>query len=171
MLEVLEELSLDLGSVQGPVLSKVLAAVALIKLGEDTQRIARELTWSEFEDFCANILRASGFRVLRNIILKKPRMQIDIFADSPDLALSIDCKHWKKAAGGSALQRFAASQVSRTVALRLKMTTGGAPIASLILTLTEETPRFVGGVAVVPLFLLRSFLNSYYEGRDNLRLV
>jgi hypothetical protein len=171
MLQVLEDLNLDLGSVRGAVVSNVLAAVALIKLGEDAQGIAKELTWGEFEDFCAEILRVSGFRVTRNIILKKPRMQIDIIAESPELVLSIDCKHWKKSAGGAVLQRFAASQVSRTVALRLKMKTDDVPIASLILTLTEETPRFVGGVAVVPLSLLRSFLNSFYEVRERLRLV
>ena len=171
MLEVLEELNLELGSLHGPVVSNVLAAVALIELGGDAQKIARELTWGEFEDFCADILRASGFKVARNIILKKPRMQIDIIAESPELVLSIDCKHWKKSAGDAALQRFAANQISRTVALRLKMKTDAVPIASLILTMTEETPRFVGGVAVVPLFLLRSFLNLFYEVREHLRLI
>ncbi len=171
MLHLLEQLKVELGTLRNPARSNVLAAVALIKLGGDPERIAKNLSWGEFEDFCANILRASGFQVARNVILKRPRMQIDILAESRDAVLSIDCKHWTKSAGDSTLSKFASKQLLRTVALRQKVKPDGPPIASLILTMTAEAPRFVGGVAIVPLSLLRSFLNTFYGFQDRLRLV
>jgi len=148
-----------------------LAAIALIKRGLDAQTLAKGLKWEEFEEFCAGLFRASGYEVTRNIVLRKPRLQIDILARSNEIALSVDCKQWRKTAGGSALMRFAKSQLARTEALRAKNMLGEAPCASLILTLTEEAPRFVQGVAIVPIFSLRSFLGSLYEFRENLRLM
>lgn len=171
MLQLLEELKLELGTVRNPTRSNVLAAIALIRLGGDPEKLARGLGWGEFEDFCANILRASGFEVVRNVMLKRPRMQIDILAESGDAILSIDCKHWRRSAGDSALSRFASNQLSRTVALREKVKPDGPPIASLILTMTAETSRFVGGVAIVPVSLLRSFLNTFYGFQDHLRMI
>jgi hypothetical protein len=172
MRELLEEMKADLGlGDRYAVDSQVLAGMVLIKMGMEPGRIAKELTWGEFEDLCANILRASGFRVRKNVILKRPRRQIDIIADSSGLVLSIDCKHWKKSAGGAALQRFAENQLHRTQALRRDSIDSDVPIASLILTMSEEAPRFVGGVAIVSLFLLRSFLNSCYEFSEYLNLV
>ncbi len=167
----LRALEADLGGAQRPERLNILAAIALIKHGSDAETIAKGLSWDEFEEFCAGLLRASGFEVTRNIVLRRPRLQIDILARSHEIALSIDCKQWRKTAGSSALQRFARDQLARTAALRAQKRLGEAPCASLILTLTEEAPRFVQGVAIVPIFSLKSFLSSLYEFRENLRLL
>jgi hypothetical protein len=172
MRALLDELKVELGLIEHNVVdSQVLAGMVLIKMGMDPARIAKELTWREFEELCANILRASGFRVTKNVILRRPRRQIDIIANSTNLILSIDCKHWRRSAGSAALQRFAHKQLYRTRALRRdKNIAPNVPVASLILTMSEEAPRFVAGVAIVSLFLLRSFLNSFYEFSENLAL-
>jgi len=45
----------------------------------------------------------------------------------------------------------------------------GRPIFSVILTLSEQTERFVEGVAVVPLRTLRDFLESLGGLKDQFR--
>ena len=41
------------------------------------------------------ILEEKDFDVTKNIILTKPRMEIDVIGKKMDIALVIDCKHWK----------------------------------------------------------------------------
>ena len=92
----LGELEADLGGPQRPERLNVLAGIALIKWGYDAESIAKGLNWDEFEEFCAGLFRASGFEVTRNIVLRNPRLQIDILARSHQIALSVDCKQWRK---------------------------------------------------------------------------
>ncbi len=71
-----------------------LAALALIRLGQDSEKVAALLEWNEFEDLCAKLLSSAGYGVQRNVVLTKPRKQIDLLATSSLLSLSVDCKHY-----------------------------------------------------------------------------
>ncbi|MBI3023300.1 MAG: restriction endonuclease [Thaumarchaeota archaeon] len=169
--KLLENTAIELGVGTDSLSNLALHAVALVKTGYPLEKIARALSWREFEGFCANILRASGFQVSENLSLKKPRRQVDIFASSASLALSVDCKHWRKTIGDAGLATFARYQRDRSEAVRKRVGNDCAPIVTVILTLLDERPRIVDGVAVVSLLSLRNFLISIDGLRDLLTLV
>ncbi len=138
---------------------QALAAVALVRSGMTPEAIGGALTWREFEGFCANVLKACGYDVRTNIVVTKPRRQIDILAESRTLALSVDCKHWGKAFYGSTLERVASNQIERTQVLRAKKQMR-VPVLPMILTLLDSPVRSAIGVPIVPIFTLRDFLNT-----------
>jgi hypothetical protein len=123
------------------------------------QEVAELLDWKEFEAFCADLLRTRGFTVEENLTVTRPRAQIDLLASSDLITLAIDCKHWKRAMGTAALARCVDAQRGRARLLRAKRQSN-RPIATVILALSDEPVRFVGGAAVVPLRTLGSFLDA-----------
>ncbi|MDA4122336.1 MAG: restriction endonuclease [Thaumarchaeota archaeon] len=162
--ETLERFSLELG-LPGAPQTNALAALALIRLGHDSQKVAALLEWNEFEDLCAKLFSSAGYRVKRNVVLTKPRKQIDLLATSSLLSLSVDCKHYSTHVGYGTLARFAEEQVERTKLYKRKRDHAG-PILPLILTLIEAGTTVVDGVPVVPILKLKSFLESVspYDG-------
>ena len=140
---------------EGPVL----AALALIASGATEEEAARSLTWKDFEGFCAQLLRSSGYVVRENVYLSRPRAQIDLVATGPLCVISLDCKHWKRAPSPSALEGFAQAQLRRSRLLRGSLD-DPKPIISAILSLSESTGSFIGGVAIVPLRTLRNFIET-----------
>jgi len=146
----------------------VSAALALTRLGADTGRIARSLTWGEFEDYCAMAVSAAGFAVRRDVRLRRPRRQIDIIAESPTLVLAIDCKHWRRGAGAATLEAPALAQAERTRAyVESSKPVKGRSFLPVLLTMVDTQVRVVSGVPVVPLHVLSEFLasvNRFEEG-------
>jgi hypothetical protein len=142
-----------------------LVAMSLCSVGVPPEEVSSLLSWKEFESFCANLLRSAGYEVRENLRLRKPTAQIDIVALGPSLVLSVDCKHWRRSASASTLARVARDQLRRSVLLR-KSLSGPRPILSVIITLAQQGERFVEGTAVVPLYSLRTFLNSIDEYAD-----
>lgn len=166
----LSELNASMGLPEGAEGGRALVALALVSLGLDLERVARLLTWQEFEEFCAQILVASGFRVTRNVTLSKPRRQIDIIAESETLTLSIDCKHWNASHSSSSLGTMAEKQIERTSVYKKKRSTA-LPFLPVIVTLFAAQARLVRGVPVVPLLALRSFLSSVSRFDGELLLI
>jgi hypothetical protein len=140
---------------EGPVL----AALELIASGVPEEEAARSLTWKDFEGFCAQLLRASGYTVRENVYLSHPRAQIDLVASGPLFVINLDCKHWRRAPSHSALEGFAVAQLRRSRLLRRSLN-NPRPIVSAILSFSESAGSFVQGVAVVPLRTLRNFLET-----------
>jgi hypothetical protein len=172
---VLQELSSQMGvrlqwGLTGVVPDQVLAAVALIRAGMTLDTVSSSLTWQEFEGFCANLLKVHGYSVKTNIVLTKPRRQIDIFAEAQTLALSIDCKHWGKSSSGWVLERVATEQIERSTLYKLKKSVK-VPVLPVILTLLDSQVREVLGVPVVPIFALRDFLISVNRFDEGLAIV
>jgi hypothetical protein len=128
-------------------------------MGVPEEEAARSLTWKDFEGFCAQLLRASGYAVRDNVYLSRPRAQVDLVAIGPHFVINLDCKHWKRAASHSALEDFALAQLGRSRLLRRRLD-DPKPIISVILSLSESAGSFVEGVAVVPLRTLRDFLET-----------
>lgn len=141
-----------------------LVAISLCSLGVPADQVSSLLSWREFETFCGNLLRAAGFDVQENVRLRRPTSQLDLLATGTSLVLSVDCKHWKKGASPSALEKVARDQQRRNESLRKRMP-DAPPIVSVIITLAQQEQRFASGAAVVPLFALRSFLNSIDDYR------
>jgi hypothetical protein len=166
---IIDEVSLQLGARTSSQL-RVVMAVALVRTGAAPETVSSLMSWQEFEDFCAGILEATGYSVKRNIVITKPRRQLDIFAESRDLALSVDCKHWSKGFASSELGRIAVDQVERTLLYKEKRSIR-TPILPVILTLVDAPARVVRGVPVVPIFVLRDFLVSVNRFEPGLEIV
>ncbi len=155
--DVSSQMGLDLQQeLTGFVHDQVLAAIVLIRGGMSIESVSSSLTWREFEGFCAGVLRACGYLVRTNIVITKPRRQIDIFAESQTLALSVDCKHWAKTFSGPTLERVASSQTERTARYKRKAKIR-SPVLPVVLTLLASPVKQVQGVPIVPVFALRDF--------------
>jgi hypothetical protein len=161
----LEQLRLELYGSGRREESRVLRAILACRGGARLEDVAKTLDWKEFESFCADLLRTRGFTVEENLMITNPRAQIDMLARSELVALAVDCKHWKRSTGGSAISRCVSSQRRRARLLRAK-SRDLEPIASVILLLAEEELRFVGGAAVVPVRTLGSFLDGIASYSD-----
>ncbi|MDA4117951.1 MAG: restriction endonuclease [Thaumarchaeota archaeon] len=167
---LVEELSLQLGLPRGGNADRVIAAVALIKTGVPPETVGAFLTWVEFETFCGGLLEANGYAVKRNVVITKPRRQIDIVARSPDLSLSVDCKHWGKSFSDSTLERIVRSQIERTSHYKKKLGLREG-ILPAVFTMLDAPTRVVLGVPVVPVFAMRDFLNNVSRFDENLRVL
>jgi hypothetical protein len=154
---VLADAIQDLGLTDDEAVSPVCIGYALLKMGAQPEEVSRLLSWQEFERLSAALLRVSGYSVRENLVLTKPRAQLDIVASGPSIVLSIDCKHYQRGHAPSALGKFADDQLRRSGLLR-KKSGDPRPIASVILSMSEPEGNFVRGVAVVPVRTLRSFL-------------
>lgn len=142
---------------------------ALLKMGAQPDEVSRLLSWREFEQLSAALLKVSGYEIKENVILTKPRAQLDIVAKGTSLVLNLDCKHYRRGHSPSSLAKLAAAQLKRSGLLR-KKTGDPRPIASVILCMSEPEGKFVEGVAVVPVRTLRSFLSSVDSFSDLLEM-
>jgi len=154
----LEKAKVDLG-IRSETAAPVLAAVALVSLGVSSEIVSKTLSWRDFESFCANVARVEGYEVQENIIIRKPRAQIDVIARSDSFLLTIDCKHSSRL-GHSELRDVALAQLRRGRLLRRQLKSERRSIVSAILTLFDQGERFREGVALVPVKTLRDFLHS-----------
>jgi Restriction endonuclease len=168
--KALHDAGTELGLQAAEYTSPICAAYTLLKVNFQADEVSKLLSWQDFERLAGALLRASGYDVRQNIHLKKPRAQIDVVAAGPSMVLSVDCKHYRREQGRSSLEKVAEAQLRRSSLLR-KVTSDPRPIASVILGMSQPEGRFVGGVAVVPIRTLRSFLNSVesYAGEFDLR--
>lgn len=144
--------------------------------GEKIEDVIKELKlgWKGFEDIVAAIFEANNFTVERNFRFKtKRRYEIDIIAIKRNNAFCIDCKQW---GGGrykkSPLSRAAEEQKKRTdefdkflksniVAREILRIDKKRKIHPIIVTLLEEEIVAHGGVFIIPLWKLNSFLLSW----------
>jgi hypothetical protein len=165
MLRLAEELGV------APRPGAVLDALAKIKAGRDAESASRDLTWAEFEEFCAEVVAAAGYAVQRSVRLKRPRRQLDLLAESSTMCLSIDCKHWKRSVGARTLERLAIAQVERTRQYKTRLDATQKGILPMLLTMVDNGRRIVLGVPVVPLFALRDFLAAVNRFDESLLFV
>ena len=139
-------------------------ALFAIKLGADVESVSEYLTWQDFESITGLILEKKDFDVTKNLILTKPRMEIDVVGTKMDIALLIDCKHWKTMSK-SALDEIVEKQVER-----VKRYVSDENISTLpvIVTLHQEEIQFIENVPIVPIMKLSSFLDEFVGNLDSL---
>jgi Restriction endonuclease len=154
-----------------PKQGAVAAALLEVEVGRDAESVSKGLTWYEFEEFCAEALTTAGYSVKRNVMLKKPRRQLDLLAESSTMGLSIDCKHWKRSVGLATLERLALGQAERTRQFKTRLDAPRKGILPMLLTMVDNGVRVVNGVPVVPLFALRDFLTIVNRFDDSLLFV
>ena len=139
-------------------------ALFAIKLGADVESVSEYLTWQDFESITGLILEKKDFDVTKNFILTKPRMEIDVVGTKMDIALLIDCKHWKTMSK-SALDEIVKKQVERVKRYVADENMSALPV---IVTLHQEEIQFIENVPIVPIMKLSSFLDEFVGNLDSL---
>lgn len=147
---------------------KLKTAIMLIKSGLPLDEVVIALNWKDFEGLTAEILEAKNFAIIKNLILTKPRMEIDVVGIRLGIAMLIDCKHWKRYST-SALTDAVKNQVKRTKHYILK--TPGAIAVPVIVTLYQDKIDFIDRVPIVPIFQFSSFVDEFYGNLQEMKTI
>ena len=143
---------------------KLQTALFAINLGATIEDVSEYLTWRDFESITGLILEEKDFDVTKNLIFTKPRMEIDVIGKKMDIALLIDCKHWKTMSK-SALDEIVKKQVER---VKRYVTDENMSALPVIVTLHQEEVQFIENVPIVPIMKLSSFLDEFVGNLDSL---
>ena len=141
------------------------AAVFALQKGAPIEEVSEQLDWKDFEGLAAEILQSKGFATIRNLILTKPRMEIDVVGVNLGIAILVDCKHWKKSSPSS-LKQVVQKQIDRTK--HYVSLTPGAVAAPVIVTLYQDRVDFIDKVPIVPIFQFSSFVDEFYGNLDKI---
>jgi len=147
---------------------KLKIAVALLEKGFPIDEISVALDWKDFEGLTATILASKDFAVIKNMILTKPRMEIDVIGIRLGIAILIDCKHWKRY-NTSSLTTAVRKQIERTK--RYVAKTPGAISVPVIVTLYRDKVDFIESVPIVPIFQFSSFIDEFYGNIDQMKTI
>ena len=147
---------------------KLKIAMALLVKGFPIDELSIALNWRDFEGLTAEILSSKNFAVMKNMMLTKPRMEIDVVGIRLGIAILIDCKHWKRY-NVSALSTAVKKQVERTKKYVAK--TPGAIAVPVIVTLYQDKIDFIENVPIVPIFQFASFIDEFYGNIDQMKII
>ncbi|MCH7876668.1 MAG: hypothetical protein IIA20_00235 [Thaumarchaeota archaeon] len=147
---------------------KLKIAVALLENGFLIDEISVALDWKDFEGLTAAILTSKDFTVIKNLILTKPRMEIDIIGIRLGVAILIDCKHWKRYSISS-LTTVVKKQIKRTKHYVAK--TQGVIAVPVIVTLYSDKVDFIENVPIVPIYKFSSFVDEFYGNLDQMKTI
>ncbi len=147
---------------------KLKIAIALLEKGLPIDEISIALDWRDFEGLTAEILSSKNFGVIKNLIMTKPRMEIDVVGIRLGVAILIDCKHWKRYSTSS-LSTVVKKQVERTKQYVTK--TPGAIAVPVIVTLYQDKINFIENVPIVPIFQFSSFIDEFYGNMDQMKTI
>jgi len=88
---------------------KIRLALKALSIGCSLDGVCRGLSWSEFEDFCLEVLYSNGFDVSKHFRFKacKRRWEIDLLAVEGSKMMLIDCKHWNRGHQANSLRKAA----------------------------------------------------------------
>ncbi len=143
-------------------------AVVLLEKGYPVDEISVALNWRDFEGLTAEILSSKNFAVIKNLMLTKPRMEIDVVGIRLGIAILIDCKHWKRYSTSS-LTTAVKKQIQRTKQYVEK--TPGAIAVPVIVTLYQDKVDFIENVPIVPIFQFSSFVDEFYGNIDQMKTI
>jgi DNA-binding transcriptional MerR regulator len=143
-------------------------AVKLLEKGYTINEISVALDWKDFEGLTAAILASKNFAVIKNLILTKPRMEIDVIGIRLGIAILIDCKHWRRYSVSS-LSTVVKKQIERTKHYVKK--TPGAISVPVIVTLYQDKVDFIENVPIVPIFQFSSFIDEFYGNIDQMKTI
>lgn len=163
----------SIGSFEGEIVyfnqgDKLRAALFAIEQGAPIEDVSTFLNWRDFEGIVAEILQSKDFSIIKNLILKKPRMEIDVIGVNHGISLLIDCKHWKRLSQ-SALTNIVKKQVERVKHYVSK--TKGAIAVPAIVTLYQEKVSFIDNVPIIPILQFSSFIDEFYGNLDELKTI
>ena len=147
---------------------KLKIAVVLLERGLPINEISVALDWKDFEGLTGEILSSKNFAVIKNMILTKPRMEVDVIGIRLGIAILIDCKHWKRY-NSSSLTTAVKKQIERTKHYVKK--TPGAIAVPVIVTLYQDKVDFIENVPIVPIFQFSLFIDEFYGNIDQIQTI
>ena len=147
---------------------RIKASIFAIRNGATIEDVSEFLSWQNFEELVSHVLDENGFHIQKNLILTKPRMEIDVVGIKLGISILIDCKHWKRMSN-SALENIVLKQIERVK--HYVGTTNENMAAPVIVTLYQETIKFVNRVPIVPIMQFSSFIDEFYGNLENIRTV
>ena len=147
---------------------RIKASIFAIRNGATIEDVSEFLSWQNFEELVSRVLDENGFIVQKNLILTKPRMEIDVVGVKLGISILIDCKHWKRMTQ-SALNDIVNKQVERVK--RYVEKTESTSAIPVIVTLHQEKINFVNKVPIVPVMQLSSFLDEFYGNLDKMKTI
>ena len=147
---------------------KLKAALFAISQGAPIDDVSIYLNWKDFEGLVAEILESKNFDIIKNLVLTKPRMEIDVIGINHGVAVLIDCKHWKRMSS-STLRGIVKKQVARVK--HYVGNTQGAIAVPAIVTLYQEEISFIDNVPIIPILQFSSFLDEFYGNLDDLKTI
>lgn len=150
-------------------IDRIKAALLSLQLGCDIHECSKLLSWKDFEYFTSELLNLFEYSTRVNIVLSKPRAQLDVIGIKNNFAITIDCKHWKYN-NKTNLSMFAEKQIRRTL-LWLQREKTITKVLPMIITLHSSSFGFINGVPIVPILTLRSFLNEFDKYEDSITLI
>ena len=147
---------------------RIKATIFAIRNGATIEDVSEFLSWQNFEELVSRVLDENGFQVQKNLILTKPRMEIDVVGIKLGISILIDCKHWKRMTQ-SALNDIVNKQIERVK--RYVEKTESTSAIPVIVTLHQEKVNFVNQVPVVPVMQLSSFLDEVYGNLEKMKTI
>ena len=147
---------------------RIKASIFAIRNGATIEDVSEFLSWQNFEELVSRVLDENGFHIQKNLILTKPRMEIDVVGVKLGISILIDCKHWKRMTQ-SALNDIVNKQVER-VKRYVEKTESTSAIPAIV-TLHQEKVNFVNKVPIVPVMQLSSFLDDFYGNLDKMKTI
>jgi len=172
--KILDELAKNgIGSKDGDLFNfnsgdRLKSALFILEKGASIDEVSEHIDWKDFEGLVAEILESKGFGTIRNMILTKPRMEIDVVGIKIGVAILIDCKHWKRTST-SGIQTAVKKQIRRTK--RYVSQTQEAMAIPVIVTLYEEKASFINRVPIVPIQKFSSFVDELYGNLDEVEII
>jgi len=162
-----------IGSFEGEIINfnqgdKLRAALFVIEQGAPIEDVSTFLNWRDFEGIVAEILESKDFSIIKNLVLKKPRMEIDVIGVNHGIALLIDCKHWKRLSQSS-LREIVKKQVERVKHYVAKKQ--GVIAVPAIVTLYQEELTFIDKVPIIPILQFSSFVDEFYGNLEKLKTI
>ena len=159
---------LDDNSVNFHSSDKIRGAIFALENGAPIEDVSELLNWRDFEVLVSQILLENGFQIERNVILTKPRMEIDVIGTKLNVVILIDCKHWKRMSN-SALNEIVRKQINRV--RRYANEISDVMTVPVIVTLHQEQISFINKVPIVPIIQLSSFLDELYGNLEQIKTI
>ena len=159
---------LDDNSVNFHSSDKIRGAIFALENGAPIEDVSELLNWRDFEVLVSQILLENGFQIERNVILTKPRMEIDVIGTKLNVVILIDCKHWKRMSN-SALNEIVKKQVNRVK--RYANEISDVMTVPVIVTLHQEQISFINKVPIVPIQQFSSFIDEFYGNLDQMKSI
>jgi hypothetical protein len=150
------------GKLQLKPSDRVRIAMLAAPMVQDLRRVSQKLDWRDFELFVSEVAEQNGFHAKSNLVIAKPRVQIDLIAVKGDLCIAVDCKHWGKSVGNSSLAIIARKQIRRARILLSQKSLNVTTVLPAIVTLLPNISRVVAGIPIVPV----SELNNFFANID-----
>ena len=172
--KILEELAKNgIGVKEGNSFSfnssdRLKSALLILEKGGTMDEVSAQINWKDFEGLVAEILESHDFTTIRNLILKKPRMEIDVIGIKMGVTILIDCKHWKRSSVSS-LETVVKKQIERTK--KYISQTKGAIAIPAIVTLYQEKVDFIKNVPIIPIQKFSSFIDEFYGNLNEIKTI